>query len=716
MTSQKFNGKPSNASNHNLVGHKIDDGRLELMSVLGLGAYGVVYLARDLTSPDMENPKFYAVKALNKIGLDARQKAFQRREIALHSLASSHASIVTLHAVIESPSCLFVILDYCPDGDLFGMITEKQKYLGKNEAIRCVFVQIIEAVQFCHRLGISHRDLKPENILCKKDGDEVVLADFGLATAERTSTDFGCGSTFYMSPECQGGLFQKLGCYSTIHNDIWSLGVILVNLTCGRNPWKQACPSDETFKAYLSNPEFLRSILPISLPLNQLLKRIFSLNPLGRISLEDMKAQVLKIKNFNMTAEELSKSTRATREAARAWFPDVPPSPKPLPNAEASSWKSNFAKKAKKQSRNKNDDGEHVSRNQLDANGDVWKQDVRYEETSSSSCATTVINDSTDSTFWTMNNQRPGPHQQRLWKQLKSPFHVLHSSRDSEQSYKNRFFGSQNATSKAQHHPTSQRKDEASSAQVPTGPLVTAFTSASISNSSSSSSSSNERVAKPRGFSARFVGPLKQSVSPNRDSGSPNSGTRKKILAKPMVFNRPNAPAPIILKPCTPESSGSSTSSRSRGLITPTNKKGKHSTLTFLPSTPPSSASPSSSTFGFIKKSAKKFPFSSHSELPPTPSTPSHPGKEPVSPTTHQRKVRSPAPISIRKCDDMKKISFINCCSDDEDENGSGADADFELDDDDDEERRLHKNKVTAHREAALRNVYPAIYVSESGQ
>jgi serine/threonine protein kinase len=148
----------------------------------------------------MEKPKLYAVKALNKIGLDARQKSFQRREIALHSLASSHPSIVTLHAVIESPSCIFVILDYCPDGDLFGMITEKQRYLGKTEAIKSVFIQIIEAVQFCHRLGISHRDLKPENILCKKQGDDVVLADFGLATAEKTSSDFGCGSTFYMSP------------------------------------------------------------------------------------------------------------------------------------------------------------------------------------------------------------------------------------------------------------------------------------------------------------------------------------------------------------------------------------------------------------------------------------------------------------------------------------------------------------------------------------
>lgn len=121
--------------------------------------------------------------------------------------------------------------------------------------------------------------------------------------------------------ECQGGLFQRLGSYSTLHNDVWSLGVILVNLTCGRNPWKQACPSDETFRAYLQNPDFLRSILPISKQCNDLLKRIFALNPAGRISIKELKAEVLRMGRWTMTFDELRYATRATKEAARAWAP-----------------------------------------------------------------------------------------------------------------------------------------------------------------------------------------------------------------------------------------------------------------------------------------------------------------------------------------------------------------------------------------------------------
>lgn len=299
-----------------LLGHRIDQGRLELTAILGVGAYGVVYRAIDATGRSLR-PRNFAVKCLLKASLDTRQRQFQRREIALHQLASAHRNVVTMYKTIEEGDYVFVILDYCEDGDLFGMITERQRYVGDDLLIKRVFLQILDAVEYCHSLGIYHRDLKPENIICANGGENVYLADFGLATAEKKSTDFGCGSTFYMSPECQGGLTTKLDSYSTPANDIWSLGIILVNLTCGRNPWRQACTNDETFRAFLQGENFLRSILPISHNLNYILRHIFTPDPAHRITLKQLRSLVLDIDTFTMSDSEL-RQAHAAAQAAHA--------------------------------------------------------------------------------------------------------------------------------------------------------------------------------------------------------------------------------------------------------------------------------------------------------------------------------------------------------------------------------------------------------------
>lgn len=75
-------------------------------------------------------------------------------------------------------------------------------------------------------------------------------------------------------------------------NDIWSLGVILVNLTCGRNPWKQASFLDSTYRAYAHSPDFLKSILPITDDLNQILGRIFNPNPEKRITVSELRDMI----------------------------------------------------------------------------------------------------------------------------------------------------------------------------------------------------------------------------------------------------------------------------------------------------------------------------------------------------------------------------------------------------------------------------------------
>ncbi|KAK1703622.1 uncharacterized protein CLUP02_11978 [Colletotrichum lupini] len=277
------------------------EGKLQLQTILGTGAYGVVYSA-----VDVKTGVRYAVKCLSKFNpdgtpLDRRQVAFQNREIRLHYLASAHPNVVSMLKIVDDPDCIYVILEYCPEGDLFFNITECGQYVGNDDLAKRVFLQVLDAVEHCHSLGIYHRDLKPENILVSDQGSTVKLADFGLATSSDRSEDYGCGSTFYMSPECLDHSARR-PFYFCAPNDVWSLGVILVNLTCGRNPWKQASFEDSTYRAYTRCPETLKSILPVSDELNDILGRIFTRNPDQRITLAELKARIQACSMFTIPA------------------------------------------------------------------------------------------------------------------------------------------------------------------------------------------------------------------------------------------------------------------------------------------------------------------------------------------------------------------------------------------------------------------------------
>ncbi|KAF9897911.1 hypothetical protein BX616_004776, partial [Lobosporangium transversale] len=105
----------------------IDGGRLILQDMLGVGAYGSVYRA-----VDTQSGQSYAVKSLNKTGLDSRQRAFQSHEAKLHALVSGHPNIVTLHRIIEENDHLYMVLDCGVEGDLFYTITERGGFIGNT--------------------------------------------------------------------------------------------------------------------------------------------------------------------------------------------------------------------------------------------------------------------------------------------------------------------------------------------------------------------------------------------------------------------------------------------------------------------------------------------------------------------------------------------------------------------------------------------------------
>ena len=208
-------------------------------------------------------------------------------------------------------------------------------------AIRSIALQLIDGIEYLHGLGIAHRDIKPENLYFTKEG-RLFIGDFGLAIEAKWSHDMGSGTSFYASPEAVGyfrsetrkkatphflhmndeGYIdedKEIGMesdeevdvkqeneeryrYNTFKSDIWSIGIVLINLIFERNPWQYAMPSDEAFSAYLDDPEnFLLEILPtLSDECHILLKGILKISPRERLSLEEMRSMVEAVESFTI--------------------------------------------------------------------------------------------------------------------------------------------------------------------------------------------------------------------------------------------------------------------------------------------------------------------------------------------------------------------------------------------------------------------------------
>lgn len=251
-------------------------GQYKLGKTLGIGAFGKVKLAVHMTTGLK-----VAIKILNKGKIKHMEMAEKvRREINILNMCQ-HPHIIRLYEVIDTPSDIFVVMEFVSGGELFDYIVSRGR-LPPDEA-RHFFHQIISGVEYCHYQKIVHRDLKPENLLLDSDNN-IKLADFGLSNVAHDG-DFlrtSCGSPNYAAPEVISGHL-----YAGAEVDVWSCGVILYALLCGTLPFDdESIPN--LFKKIKSGMYSLPTHLSQSS--RDLILRMLVVDPMKRITMADVRA------------------------------------------------------------------------------------------------------------------------------------------------------------------------------------------------------------------------------------------------------------------------------------------------------------------------------------------------------------------------------------------------------------------------------------------
>lgn len=202
-------------------------GRYEILSAIGRGGMGVVYLARD---PQIDRQ--VAIKLLSNQHLFNKKirERFQREARIIARL--DHPSIVPIYDVGEFDNQPFIVMRYMAGGSLSEWISQGK--LPLDTAV-IIIKRLASALAEAHQAGIIHRDLKPSNILLDNRG-EAYLSDFGIVKVSDATTSLTgssiIGTPAYMSPE-QGSNTAKLD----HRTDIYSFGAILFEMLTGKRPF-----------------------------------------------------------------------------------------------------------------------------------------------------------------------------------------------------------------------------------------------------------------------------------------------------------------------------------------------------------------------------------------------------------------------------------------------------------------------------------------------
>ena len=192
---------------------------------LGAGSFGKVFKIRMKSDGEI-----YAMKVLNKKFLmKNNQLKYAITECNVLKQAAS-PFILTLYYSFQTQENLYMIIDYCPGGDLNFHIIQN---LFEEKEAKFYIAELILGIEHLHKLDILYRDLKPENILISQD-NHIKLADFGLAkegVSDQQNTNSFVGSPAYLSPE----MISRKGVGKAA--DIYGIGAVLYEMVSGTPPF-----------------------------------------------------------------------------------------------------------------------------------------------------------------------------------------------------------------------------------------------------------------------------------------------------------------------------------------------------------------------------------------------------------------------------------------------------------------------------------------------
>ena len=288
--------------------------RYQVLSKLGEGGKGIVFLCQDTTLA-----RRVAIKAIKEEALDTDGLLrFQREVQAMASLV--HPNVVTVFDIGQEGGRHFLVLELMEGGDVEHRIaTSLNKRLDAASTVR-IGRQVARALEHAHACGILHRDVKPGNIWLTKSG-QAKLGDFGLAylgsSPRLTHPGMMVGSVAYMAPEV------ALGRQADARSDLYMLGASLYEMATGRVPFPGEDPVRVLFSHINDVPLPPRRFAPdIPEGLEAIVLRLLSKDP------EQRPASAAEVQR---TLEEVERSIQGAAGSGGALLPTPTPSPGPRP-------------------------------------------------------------------------------------------------------------------------------------------------------------------------------------------------------------------------------------------------------------------------------------------------------------------------------------------------------------------------------------------------